>query len=80
MLHKLHRQYLSTCAINKCDKATGIVKDRPGILLEAVAVYRRRTDVEGVRRGVDLQRLRQTPVSLQSSTFLVTFKPEKTNV
>lgn len=46
-----------------------------GILFEAVAVDGGRTDVKGVRRWVDLQRLCQTPVSLQSSTLLVTFKP-----
>lgn len=46
-----------------------------GVLFEAVAVYRGRAGVKGVRGGVDLQRLGQTPVSLQSSTLLVTFKP-----
>lgn len=46
-----------------------------GILFEAVAVYRSRADIEGVRGWVYLQRLRQTSVSLQSSTILITFKP-----
>lgn len=52
-----------------------VLKDKPGVLFEAVAVYGGRADVEGVRRWVDLQCLCQTPVSLQSSTLLVTFKP-----
>lgn len=46
-----------------------------GIVFEAVAVHRSRAGVEGVRGHVDLQRLRQTPVSLQSSTLLVAFEP-----
>lgn len=46
-----------------------------GVLFEAVAVYGGRADVKGVRSRVDLQRLCQTPVPLQSGTLLVTFKP-----
>lgn len=55
-------------------------KDGPGILLEAIAVYRRRADVEGVGGRVDLQCLCQAPVSLQSGTLLVTFKSGNTNM
>lgn len=51
-------------------------KDRPGVLLEAVTVHGRGSSVEGVRRGADLQRLGQTPVSLQGGTLLVTLKPK----
>lgn len=46
-----------------------------GIVFEAVAVHRSRAGVEGVRGYIYLQRLRQTPVSLQSSALLITFKP-----
>lgn len=55
-------------------------KDRPGILFEAVTVYRSSANIERVRGRVDLQRLRQASVSLHGSTHLVTFKPEKTNI
>lgn len=53
----------------------------PGVVLQAAAERRRgaATD-EGLRGRVDLQRFRQTPVSLQSDALLVTFKPEKTSV
>lgn len=54
-----------------CDKLQVL----PGIFFEAVAVHGGGADAEGVGRRVDLQRLRQTPVSLQSGTLLVTFKP-----
>lgn len=46
-----------------------------GIVFEAVTVNGGGADVEGVSRCVYLQSVRQTPVSLQSRTLLVTFKP-----
>jgi len=49
----------------------------PGVLFEAVAVSGCGANVEGVGGGVYLQSLSQTPVSLQSGTLLITFKPEK---
>lgn len=46
-----------------------------GILFEAVAVRRGGANVEGVRRRVDLQRLRQAPVPLQSGALLIALEP-----
>lgn len=66
-------------AVNNRHNTTRICEYRPGVLLEAVAVNRSRAAaVEGIRGRIDLQRLRQTPVSLQSGALLITLKPEKT--
>lgn len=66
-------------AVNKRLSTTCSYKYGPGVFLQAVVVHRcRAATVEGLRGRVDLQRFRQTPVSLQSDALLVTFKSEKT--
>lgn len=66
-------------AVNNRHSTTCSYKYGPGVFLQAVVVHRcRAATVEGLRGRVDLQRFRQTPVSLQSDALLVTFKSEKT--
>lgn len=55
-------------------------KVKPGVFLEAVAVNGGGANVEGVGGGVDLQRLSQAPVSLQSGAFLIALESEITTL